>query len=38
MKLSNTAEKETVPLKLHTDGPQILKLHWIWRSNILFML
>jgi len=27
MKLSNTAEKETVPLKLHEDGAKILKLH-----------
>jgi hypothetical protein len=27
MKLSNTAEKETVPLKLHADGAKILKLH-----------
>ena len=26
MKLSNTAEKETVPLKLHEDGAKILKL------------
>jgi len=27
MELSNTAEKETVPLKLHEDGAKILKLH-----------
>lgn len=27
MKLSNTAEKETVPLKLHEDGAKMLKLH-----------